>query len=306
MKKIVILKHGGGELANQLWNYVSIYAYGLLIGVEVKNPSFFEYHSFFRLLPRESLFIKWFSSFFRTIRRRAHIVNKIARFKYSFWSKIIARAHAHCILSSENSKNEVFYLPPTRHLPENIDSCNTIYFLGWLWRNPVGLKKFRNELIAAFAPAIEIEMKANSIVLALRQKNEKVIGIHIRQADYETFKGGRYLIDQKRIREIVYEYMRENELNAKGTSFIITSDGHVDDNIFKDLNIYISKENSVTDLFILSKTDSILGSDSSFGAFASWYGNIPHIIFKNEPIDWNYYKDKAAFFENKYCALVQY
>ena len=64
MKKIVILKHGGGELANQLWNYLSIYAFGLEAKVLVKNPSFFEYHSFFKFLPNESLTTRLFSLFF--------------------------------------------------------------------------------------------------------------------------------------------------------------------------------------------------------------------------------------------------
>ncbi|MEK7180175.1 MAG: hypothetical protein AAB706_01755 [Patescibacteria group bacterium] len=306
MKKIVILKHGGGELANQLWNYMSVYAYSLLIGVEIKNPSFFEYHSFFRFLPQEDLLTKWFSFFFRTIRRRAHIVNRLARLKYSLISKLIAKTHTHCVLSSENKKNEVFYLPPTQNLLEPSNLCDTIYFLGWLWRNPIGLKKFRNELIKVFTPIEEIEIKVNAIISSLRQKNEKVIGIHIRQADYKTFKGGKYFIDQKRIRDIVHEYMIEKKMTADKTSFLITSDGPINESAFKDLNIYISKENSVTDLFILSKTDCILGSDSSFGAFASWYGDVPHIIFKNEAIDWDYYEDKVAFFENKYSSVVHY
>ena len=41
MRKIIILKHGGGELANQLWNYLSVYAFGLERGISVLNPSFF-------------------------------------------------------------------------------------------------------------------------------------------------------------------------------------------------------------------------------------------------------------------------
>ena len=43
LKKIIILSHPKGcRLANQLWNYASIYAYSLDINCKLKNYSFFE------------------------------------------------------------------------------------------------------------------------------------------------------------------------------------------------------------------------------------------------------------------------
>ena len=58
----------------------------------------------------------------------------------------------------------------------------------------------------------------------------------------------------------------------------------------------LTQDASVTDLFLLSRTDAIVGSDSSFGAFAAWYGNISHIIAKSGPMDWSYYAGKKGFF----------
>jgi len=304
--KIVILKHGGGELANQLWNYISIMAFGLEQNIPVCNPSFFEYHSFFRFLSKESFVTKIRAVFFRQTRRRSHIINKIARFKYSIISKIISKIHKQCVFSSENVENRSVFLPPTFSLPDKFKRCGNIYFTGWLFRNPIGLKKFRNELISAFRPNNHIEKKIQNIIGPFRKKYEKIIGIHIRQADYKIFKDGKYLIPQDRIREIINEYVRENIIDTNKTLFLITSDGPIDDSLFKNLNIYISGENSVVDLFLLSKTDVILGSDSSFGALASWFGDIPHIIFKKESIDWKYYSNKTSFFENKFSTLIQY
>jgi hypothetical protein len=144
------------------------------------------------------------------------------------------------------------------------------------------------------------------VTTPLRSQYSKVIGVHIRQSDYRDFKHGNFIISQARVRTIIDEYIREKSLDISKILFLITSDGLIDSTLFAGLNVYISKENSVTDLFLLSKTDTVLGSDSSFGGFASWYGNIPHIIFKNEPVDWTYYADKTAFFENKYTLLAQY
>jgi hypothetical protein len=306
MKKAIILEHGGGELANQLWNYASIYAYGLEAGARVRNPSFFEYHSFFRFLPKESLSTKIFSAFFQTPRRRSHIINKTGRLKHTFFAKLISTANRSCVYSSRKDVSEPTYLPPTHPLPSNLETCDTIYFTGWLFRNPKGIEKWRSELIKAFAPKEEVLKRAGAIIVPLRQKYEKVISIHIRQGDYKDFKGGKYVISQERVREIVTEYIKENNLDIAKTTFVLASDGPVDENLYKDLTVHVTKENAITDLFLLSMTDAVIGSDSSFGAFAAWYGNIPHIIMQKGTVDWQYYTDKKRYFENKYSTLVHY
>lgn len=303
-KRLIILKHGGGELANQLWNYLSIYAYGLETGLPVRNPSFFEYHYFFRFLRNESLVTQITSRLlFRTPRRRKSLINRNQRMKYAQRVWIVRKLHAACVYSSENVENRRTLLPPSGALPERYGRCTTLYFAGWLFRNPKGLEKFRDELRAAFTPTDAILRRVESIISPLREAYTTVIGVHIRQADYKAFKGGRFFIGQERVRTILDEYIREKRLDANKAVFVITSDGPIDREIFKGIHIFISKENAVVDLFLLSETDVILGSDSSFGAFASWYGDIPQIILKREPIDWAYYRDKTGHFDNAYSEL---
>jgi len=301
MKKNIILKNAGGELANQLWNYVSIYAYSLEVGARTYNPAFFEYHNFFNLLKNENYLTRLFSMFFQKPQRRNHWINKVFRFKYKILIKIICLFNKNNILSSENKTNVIFYLPPSKELATK---THKQYFLGWLFRNPVGLEKYRNEIIEAFKPKFNIERKINNIISEQKKKYSCIIGLHIRQGDYKIFRNGKYLIDQYRARQICHEYIENKKLNNQTTLFIITSDGKIDPEIFNGLNIYISKENAIADLFLLSKTEGVIGSDSSFGHFASWYGNIPHIVLKNETIDWNYYQNKNKYFTNKYLELL--
>ncbi|MDP3962623.1 MAG: hypothetical protein Q8Q03_02035 [bacterium] len=306
MKKIIILKHGGGELANQLWNYISIYAYGLEISAEVQNPSFFEYHSHFNFLKNESPLTRFFSSWFRdSTARRGSLKNRFWRNIYLILVRIMKPFSKNSWISSENEMNQVVYIPPTSSL-DFLDNVKIGYFSGWLFRNPVGLAKYRKNIISAFAPSKDTEKRVEDIIQPLRKEYEKIIGIHLRQSDYRTFKGGDYFISQTRVKEIIDEFIQKNSIDKNRILFLMTSDGPIESGIFRNLNAYISKENSVTDLFLLSSTDMIIGSDSSFGAFASWYGNIPHIIMTKNPIDWTYYADKKKFFENKYGKMVNY
>ena len=90
MKKIVILKHGGGELANQLWNYVSIYAYSLECGAKITNASFFEYHYYFKFINKEGITTKFFSCWFKSaVSRRSSLRNRFWRNTYIIYTGII-------------------------------------------------------------------------------------------------------------------------------------------------------------------------------------------------------------------------
>jgi hypothetical protein len=93
--------------------------------------------------------------------------------------------------------------------------------------------------------------------------------------------------------------------DAKKTYFIICSDEKIDLKKFKNLNISQNTGNEIEDLFLLAKTDFIIGANSTFGAFASYYGNIPFLVFDHK-IDWGYYFDKKYYFENKYSTMVNY
>ncbi len=304
-RKAIILRHGGGELANQLWNYASIYAYSIYADIPLKNPSFFEYHSFFRFLPKESFWTKVFSSFFTVPRRRTHPINRIGRFIYLLFSKRKETMCEKCVITSQNSSNTPTYLPPTEVLLPHFNPCRELFFTGWLFRNPRGLEEYRDEIVEAFRPREWIE---ESVTSFLQDKADytHIVGVHIRQGDYKTFKDGRYLINENRTREIIEEYIRIAGVVKDKTFFIICSDGKVDEKAFTGLNFAVSKLTAVEDLFLLSKTNAIIGSDSSFGAFAAYIGNIPHIVMKKEMMDWLYLKGKKEFFINKHSTMVHY
>ena len=313
MKKIIIFKHGGGELANQLWNYMSIYAWSLEEKVRLRNPSFYEYHGLFNFLKDEGLAVRLMAKMFTNYRgRKQNIWKKLWRALYSLYTRSVELTKRKKILSTENLSNKVTYLPPTVQSNDFISgrselfSQNDVYMAGWLFRNPLGLEKYRTTLLKVFTPNSQLAEKMNGIMSKIRQKYQKVIGLHIRQGDYKTWKGGKYFIEQKRIRTIIDEYIANKGLKIQEILFLIMSDGSIEKELFEGLNIMISKEHAVVDLFLLSKTDTIIGSDSSFGHLASWFGNIPHIVMKSEKMDWEYYKDKNGYFQNKYCSMVHF
>ncbi len=311
MKKIVILRASGNELANQLWNYASIYAYTLECGYTLKNPSFFEYGEYFKIPAPNFIFkILFFLPFKNYTKRKTAFRRKVWRKFYLWYTNIVMMIRHDHLVSCMNDENQPYYLPPTKNLVETLKELEQkggdIYLDGWLFRNPVGIEKYRDKIIEYFKPKGEIEEIVNRKIKELRGRYTSVVGVHVRQGDYREWRGGMYFMEQKRVREILDEYISIVKIDNNKICFVITSDGPIDTEIFDGLNIFVSKENAIADLFLLASMDAIIGSNSTFGAFASYYGNIPFIVMQKESMDWTYYLDKTKFFENKYSTMAYY
>jgi len=307
MKKIIILQHGGGELANQLWNFISIYAYCQKKGVDCQNYSFFEYGQYFNITIKNKVInLFFFRSFQNYHKRRGSFKTKFWRFVYKIYAKIIVFLFKNQVISSINTGNKKYYLPPTEEnssLTKLENNNDTLYFTGWLFRNPAGIETYKKEIVDYFRPKEKYTLYAEKSIAEVKNKYKNIVGVHIRQNDYQTYKSGEYFVSQERIREILNEYLANYKKTPKETLFIITSDGHIEEKIFNGLKIKINNGNSIEDMYTLSLCDVIIGSNSSFGNFAAYYGDKPYIIFQKEKMDWDYYKNKSNYFKNKYSVM---
>lgn len=280
MKKIVITKPGCKTLASHLWNYISIYAYGLETGAQVVNHSFSNWHRYFNLERGGRV------SFLGRLRGMIDV----------FYGSYALRAHKRCSLLAVN---EIVYLSPTTAKK----TCHTLYCIGWFFRNPLGLERYRAEIITAFMPQQFILTRIQAALAPLRGKH--LIGVELRQKPYPGFPQGDFLVSPKRVRHIVEEYLREKRLRAEDVALIIVSDTPVDRTVFRGFKTHFSNEEEVAALFLLAKCSVVIGTNATFSNLAAWFGNVPHLVATNEPIDWAYYTDQADYFENKYATFAQ-
>ena len=278
MKKYIIVKPNCRELANHLWNYMSIYAYGLETEARVYNPAFFEWHRYFNLRGRKMC---------------------IRKMLLSLYGSYLIRVRARCV---QLTLGITTYLPPTKPLIGG-DACETTYFIGWHFRNPVGLARHRDALITAFMPKERILKKIEDVLTTLYGK--RLIGVHLRQQPYKGFPDGDFLVPISRTRRIVEEYLREQKLDVKDVALIVVSDKNIGSATFGSFTTYVSREDEVVNLFLLSKCSIVIGSNSTFANLAAWFGNVPHIVVLNESVDWDYYRNRQKYFENKYATFAQ-
>lgn len=291
MKKLVIIKPNCREPANHLWNYLSIYAYGIETGARVCNPAFIAWHRYFTLDRSESFMM-------RTV-ARLPILHSAWRLLCALCGSYLVRVRASCV---RLTLGIITYLPPTRPLIARDTGCETTYFIGWHFRNPAGLERHRDALCAAFTPRENICVEIEKILAPLRGKT--LVGVHLRGRPFPGFANGDFLVSSIRVRRIVGEYLRGKKSDEANVALVVVSDTPVDPDVFRDLTTYISHNNDVTNLFLLSKCSVIIGANSTFANLAAWFGNVPHLVTTNEPIDWEYYRSRPSHFENKYATFA--
>ncbi len=277
MKKVFVTGHNLGRLANQLWQYISVYAFCLEHNYQCINLAFFEYETAYDKLPKSYL---------------SYVLNKIHIISLGF-SKKYGRYIGYIFLYFFSYLIKLFYRK------------NALFISDWLYRNPKGIEKYRDKIIKTFRPSSPIWNRIVPEINTLRKKYKTVIGVHIRKGDYRTPAWKDKYFNDHDVGRILHEYLKTFILDSTNTCFLLCSDGPIDISEFKDLSVSISKGSAVEDLYKLSLTDMIIGSDSTFGAFASYYGNIPYMVF-HRSIDWNYYRKKTKYFENKYNTTVHY
>ncbi len=266
----------------------------------------------------------WFRIFFifvkkRTISDSEDMIgnNSFKSFLYALYKplqRIIKNIYVHLFNIKEKEDN-LYYsvrpltftlLPPSGNDPISF-SEKSGYFYGWLFRNPNGIMKYKKEIKDFFTPKKDIDLKITDYTNSLRMSYKYVIGVHVRLGDAvnEFINKDRVAYSEGEVVTILKEYLVFSGYKQQDTCFIICSDGVINESVFEGFNIRVTHNNPVEDLWLLSKTDTIIGADSSFAVVASLFGDIPFIVFKRG-IDWDYYKDKKNFFVNKYIMRFKY
>lgn len=267
MKKLIIVKPGCRELGNELLNHMSIYAYGLEIGAQVVNHSAYGYTSLRKIL-------------------------------HALYARYIGYKYGACAVRAWRAP---VFLPPTKPLSV-ASTCDTLYFFGWVFRNSLGLAKYREKLIETFAPTHSVQEKIKDMLAPWKER--VLIGVHIRQEDFKGFSKGEFLVPGTRVREIVDEYVKEKNIPLKQVVLVIILDHEMPKEVFDMYTTQISMGNTLTNLFLLSQCSVVIGSNTTFSNLAAWFGNISHIVTTNDPLDWAYYRTHRHYFENKYATFA--
>ncbi|MEO8192484.1 MAG: alpha-1,2-fucosyltransferase [Gemmatimonadales bacterium] len=281
-----MIEHGG-RLGNQLWNVVAIAAFAAERGYAFRDLSSTSLGSSFPTLSSDQ------SSRKSPVAR----VNRMA-------ALLEAKLHSRAVIQPNDS---VFYLPPSaqpaaeaaeRLTAAEQSASRRLFFKGWPFKNPVGIHKHRHTLLAMLTPHPDLSEAVGQFLQSVRNRSAIVVGLHIRQGDYINWIGGRLAITAAEAARAANEFLEWRRLNVADVGFVLCSDGPLDLDAFANLRVVGGPGEATADLLALSACDWILGSNSTFGGFASYYGDKPFAILERDGIDWTRYADRTGYIED--------
>jgi hypothetical protein len=285
MSNIIILRHNGGQLCNQLANFAAIYAFCLEKNHRLFNPTFYQYSEYFEhfrgdlvLSPTNPLNIRFIKA------KQAQV------FLYRILTKMLEKKRRGTFFEIPD-EGPAFLLPPSI---SNIGDLNgkLYFFCGWFFRNPDGVKKYKKEIKELFKPHHRYQKNIDKFVKAF-PPNRLIIGVHIRHRDYRTHEGGKYFFSIERYKEEMDHFQKRYK--KYNPYFVIFSDEPRDEIEFEGFDVLIAKGNLIEDLYSMSKVDFVIGPPSTFNMWAAWYGELERyeigINHKIEKFD-NYLESK--------------
>ena len=167
-------------------------------------------------------------------------------------------------------------------MQEKIRAARIVLVYGWWLRATPLLKKHGDKIRAYFRPVEKIEAASRAAVDRLRQDSDVVIGIHVRQGDQRTWRGGKYFFTV----EEYAAWMRQlvPQFPGRKVAFLVCSDERRHAGEFPGLNTGFGTDSPAGDLYALARCDYILGTKSTFSQWASFYGETPllQVADKNE------------------------
>ncbi|NVO02182.1 MAG: alpha-1,2-fucosyltransferase [Bacteroidetes bacterium] len=269
----------GGWLANKLFIFANFIAWAEEHKIEISFPSFKKYAHFF--ITSSHIYNPNISSQNKNVNKPS---SKFSLFLVDLGYRI---ARICFRLKLNNNIVSCYYLDHGKELLmddqhfSQMKKSKVAFFQGWLFRVPTEIfQKHKNKVKEHFQITRNNAETIDRILNPLFGPNNLIIGVHIRQGDYKTFENGKYYyskdIYNKQMQQIILLFA------SKNVKFLICSDEKQYEKDFPGLEVFISNEHYITDLYILSRCNFIIGPPSSFSMWASFYGNVPLCLIENE------------------------
>lgn len=148
-----------------------------------------------------------------------------------------------------------------------------VFVQDWFFRNADNCVRHRDVIRSYFTPWEGHLARAHAAIEPLRRRDRFVVGVHVRQGDYASFKGGRYLYTPEQYRSIMEKVAAA--FPEKNVSFLVCSDAPVPLGSFAGLDVVRGTGEQLEDLYALAACDRIVGPPSTYGTWASYYGEVP-------------------------------
>ena len=281
-KATVIIAAKAGRLGNRLFQGAHFIGNALSKGYRLLNPSLGEYAHLFEGSSRDPLCAypeNWgdeepeFASQYRDVLYKGtHLLGLIVA-----TGLVPAMSTIDIRRFDENDQGEVDLNGSV--FGELLQSKKLIFPMGWKFCDHIVLTQYRAQILRYFTPVESVRQPAERIVEHARERADLLVGVHIRQADYRTWKNGIHFYETERYVQWMRDILDSNPL--KRVAFLICASNHLDESLFSRVPFVKGPGFPAGDLHALSLCDKIIGPPSTFSGWASYYGGVPLCVLRD-------------------------
>lgn len=270
---MLIISLKSGQLGNRLEFFARIIAYAKENSTTVINPAFHEYAPFFEHTS-QSLLCKY--------------PPEKSPATYAWLRKLIYLGHlcAARTIDALKANNRWFgsmslAWGEKANLTEKKPPNSLFVWLhGWKFRVGNLADKHQDEIRTYFALKKCYANNVENHFAFISQGYDLVIGIHIRQGDYEHFQEGKFYYSSEEYNLFIQQIL--SLFAHKSVRFLICSNVVQSKETFKSASVSFGTGHIVEDLYLLSCCDYLFGPPSTYTKWASFYGKVPLCMIEDK------------------------
>ncbi len=272
---MLVISAKSGQLGNRLLLFANFIAFARENNLKVLNPAFDEYAEFFESTSKDFLARYPVPAF--SIQG-----NNFLRKRYYSFNQKLAESGLFKTIAINREK-------PFNWIDSDIASQVTggsiFFFQGWLFRDGwfvrdlEKLRKHSHEIRAYFTPLKKYQDNVYKLISIIKNSSDILIGVHIRQGDYEKHQNGRYFYSSEDYVKVM-QFVQNLFINKK-VGFLICSNFEQEKNLFNQFNYFFGNNHIIEDMYSLAQCDYIMGPPSSYTMWASFYGNKPLYMIRD-------------------------
>lgn len=262
---MIALMGPNGRLGNRLWTYANVLAFAIEHKIRIVNPQFREFPYFVEDIAGHSL------SRIINPSQRSKVLSSLARVAY----KVNLRVRQYPSIQLGDSR--LIELDDEPEIAQEFARLRWVFLYGIYFSAPESMRKQRAHMLRFFSLHPAWQSRVDKQLEVVRAQCDVAVGVHLRKGDKRSYVGGIMYYDEADVAEAMRHVA--DQLAPARVTFLICSDEPVNTAPFRELSVVVAENEAIVDMYALAGCDYLLGPNSSFSQWASFYGNVPiHVI----------------------------
>lgn len=265
MKRLFYVYDQNG-MANRLFPFAHLLAFGLEHGIQIVNPVFDRYAGYFVGTAENTREAFWSQAVIESPAIKPPSFDAPAwRWRSRWLRRISSKRWAATEPSQCTSLSEL-----------NDLDCNDVWLSSLYAIDNKSFEIHASILRRCFEPVDQVRGRVDETMRSARQRGDLLVGVHIRQGDYRTFADGMMYFETSEYAKLMQHAQRL--WGDRNVVFVVCSDTEQSSDGFGDLQWVEGPGDEAGDLFTLAGCDYLIAPQSTFSQWASWYGGTPRYI----------------------------